>query len=199
MSLSPFLITFLISLIFPPLAVYSLLYSLLVTEITPFDQTDIPRPSIGDRVAVFGVWVHDTELTDIGLGGWHEIHPVRYMEINGKGYGQMPYSGQLFKGVWEPDRLILLDKNNPYRLANGTVAEVFTNLDSDYHVHVNVDSEYVQLLKPNIFATSLPLYQILKALSFMPIAVIISYIIASAINPERTYFGRKVIKRTKAS
>jgi hypothetical protein len=192
---SPFLIAFLVSLAVPPLAAYSLFYSLLVAEVTPFDQIDIPRPSVGDKVAVFGVWVRDTELTDIGIGGWHEIHPVRYIEINGKGYGEMPYAGQLFKGVYEPSRLVLLDRDSPYRLANGTVAEVFTNIDGDYHVHVNVDNEYVSLLKPSIFATSLPLYQVLKALSFTPVAVIVLYIIVSIAKPDRTYFGRKVMKK----
>jgi hypothetical protein len=96
--ISPFLIAFLVSLIFPPLAVYSSVYSLLVTEIVPVDQADLPIPSIGDRVAVYGVWVQDTEFIEIGFGGWHEIHPVRYMEINGKGYGERPYSGDLFDG-----------------------------------------------------------------------------------------------------
>jgi hypothetical protein len=61
---------------------------LLVAEVTPFDQIDIPRPSVGDRVAVFGVRVHDAELTDVGIGGWREIHLVRYIEINGKEYGE---------------------------------------------------------------------------------------------------------------
>jgi hypothetical protein len=193
--LSPFLIAFLVSLAFPPLAAYSLFYSLLVTEITPFDQIDIPRPSVGDRAAVFGVWVQDTELMDIGIGGWHEIHPVRYIEINGKVYGEMHYAGQLFNGVYEPGRLIVLDKGNPYRFANGTVAEVFTNVDGDYHVHVNVDREYASLLKPSFFATSLPLYQVLKALSFTPVAVAVLYIIASVAKPGSTYFGRKVVKK----
>jgi hypothetical protein len=40
----------------------------------------------------------------------------------------MPYNGSLFDGVYEPKRLIVLDKNNPYRIANGTVMDVFTNM-----------------------------------------------------------------------
>jgi hypothetical protein len=150
-------------------------------------------------VTVYGVWVQDTEFTDIAFGGWREIHPVRYIEVNGKGYGEMPYSGKLFDGVWGPSRLILLDKDNPYRLANGTVAEVFATGDGDYHVHLNVDEKYVSLLKPGIFATSLPAYQVLKVLAFMPVAVVVLYIIASLMNPDRTYLGRKVMKRSKAS
>jgi hypothetical protein len=96
--ISPFLVAFLVSLIFPPLAVYSPVHSLLVTEIVPVDQADIPIPSTGDRLAVYGVWVQDTEFTDIGFGGWYEIHPVRYIEVNGKEYGEMPYRGKLFDG-----------------------------------------------------------------------------------------------------
>ena len=75
------------------------------------------------------------------------------------------------------------------------MAEVFTNIDGDYHVHVNVDKEYVSFLEPSIFATSLPLYHVLKALSFMPVAVIALYVIVSVTKPDRTYFGRKVMKK----
>jgi hypothetical protein len=191
------LIAFLGSLIFAPLAVCSLFYSILVTEIVPVDQVDIPMPSVGDRVEVYGVWVQDTEFTDIGFGGWYEIHPVRYIEVNGKGYGKIPYSGKLFDGVWEPSRLILLDKDNPYRIVDGTVAEVFTNVDGDYHVHVNVDEGYVSSLKSGVFATSFPSYQVLKVLSFVPVAVIVTYVIASLKNPDKTYLGRKMMKREK--
>lgn len=148
--------------------------------------TDIPVPSVGDKVSISGVWVQDTEFTEIGLGGWYEIHPVRYIEINGKSYGEMPYTGELIEGVWGPSRLIILDKQNPYRIANGTVAEVFATGDGDYHVHLNVDEEYLQLLRPNAFATSMPLYQILKAFSFTPIVVIIAYVAVSLVIPERT-------------
>jgi hypothetical protein len=193
--ISPFSIAFIGSLIFAPLAVYSLVYSLLVTEIVPFDQVDLPIPSTCDKVTVYGVWVQDTEFTEIGFGGWHEIHPVRYIEINGKGYGEMPYRGELFDGVWVPNRLILLDKDNPYRLANGMVAEVFPTGDGEYHVHVNVDEDYLSLLKPGVFATSLPLYQVLKVLSFTPVAVIVLYVVASLKNPKRTSLGRKLLRR----
>ena len=100
MLVSPFLIAFIVSLIFPPLAVYSSFYSLLVTEIVPSDQIDLPTPSAGERVAVFGVGVQDTEFSDIGFGGRHEIHPVRYMEVDGNGYSEMHYRGKFFDGVW---------------------------------------------------------------------------------------------------
>jgi len=194
---SPFLIAFLVTIVFIPLTGYALFYSLLVTEIVPTDQIDVPVPSVGDKVSVFGVWVQDTEFTEIGLGGWYEIHPVRYIEINDKSYGEMPFTGELMEGVWGPRRLIILDTQDPYRIANGTVAEVFGNIDGDYHVHVNVDKEYLQLLRPNAFATSLPLYQILKTLSFTPIVVMISYLAVSLVKPEKTYIGRLVSKRKK--
>ncbi len=192
---SPFLIAFVVSLVFIPLAGYAMVYAVLVTEIIPIDQVELPIPSIGDRVSVYGVWVQDTEFVEIGLGGWYEIHPVRYIEINGKSYGEKSYSGGLMSGVWGPSRLIVLDRENPYRTVNGTIAEVFGTGDGDYHVHVNVDKEYLHLLRPNILATSLPLYQILKALAFIPIAVIISYIVVSVVKPRSTYLGRKVMKK----
>jgi len=192
---SPFLIAFLVSLVFIPLAGYSLLYSLLVTEIVPTDQLDLKIPSVGDRVSVYGVWVQDTELMEIGIGGWREIHPVRYIGTSGESYGQMPYTAELMDGVWGPSRLIVLDKENPYRIVNGTVAEVFAMGDGDYHVHLNVDKEYVQLLRPNVFATSLPLYQILKSLSFTPIATIVGYVVVSVLRPEKTFIGRLFRKR----
>jgi hypothetical protein len=65
----------------------------------------------------------------------------------------MPYSGQLFEGMYEPGRRVLLNRGNLLRLTNGTVAEVFTNIDGNYHVYVDGDKEYFSLLKPSIFAT----------------------------------------------
>ncbi|MGI0016539.1 MAG: hypothetical protein ACREBU_24215 [Nitrososphaera sp.] len=84
-----------------------------MTEIIPIDQVDLPIPSVGDKVTVYGVWVQDTELTEIGVGGWREIHPVRYIEINGEAYGEMPYTADLFEGVWSPARLIVQDIEEP--------------------------------------------------------------------------------------
>jgi len=40
----------------------------LVTEIMPGQA--LPVPSVGERVAVFGTWVHDSDH------GWNEIHPI---------------------------------------------------------------------------------------------------------------------------
>jgi len=187
------------SLVFPILAAYSLFYSLLVTEVTPSDQAEgIPIPSLGDRVSVYGVWVQDTEFVDLGFGGWNEIHPVRYMEINGVGYGNRDYHGDLFQGVWGPSRLILKDSANPYRMANGTVGEViFNEEDGDYHVHIKVDNGSVALLKPSIFATSFPLYSFFKILAPIPVLVIISYVLTSILKPERTWLGRRFPRRKK--
>jgi hypothetical protein len=83
--ISIFLLSFVISLIIPFLYFYSFYY-LLVAEIIPRDQRYIPKPNVGDNILVYGVWVQDNELSFL-LGknnGWHEIHPVKYVKINGK-------------------------------------------------------------------------------------------------------------------
>lgn len=59
------------------------MYYLLVAGIIPVEQDAIPRPNVGDKITVYRVWVQDTELAFIRGTGWHEIHPVRYAEING--------------------------------------------------------------------------------------------------------------------
>ena len=144
---SIFLVGFLVSLIFPILYLYSFYY-LLVTEIVPQDQKYIPKPKVGDKISVYGVWVQDNELKFLVGDGWNEIHPVRYAEINGIGYGIMPYNGSLFNGVHSPERFNVLDKQSPYRIANGTVMDVFTNPeDGDYHVHILVDEKYHNLVR----------------------------------------------------
>lgn len=40
----------------------------MIVEIVP--GQDLPVPSVGDHLAVFGTWVLDTH------NGWNEIHPV---------------------------------------------------------------------------------------------------------------------------
>jgi hypothetical protein len=48
----------------------------------------------------------------------------------------MSYTRWLFDGIANPKKLIVLDKENPYRIANGTVMDVFTNpADGNFHVH----------------------------------------------------------------
>jgi hypothetical protein len=190
---SIFLISFIISLIFPALFFLSFYY-LLVTEIVPEDQHNIPKPMVGDRISVYGVWVEELKPLILFLGGWHEIHPVRYAEINGIGYGIMPYNGSLFNGVHSPERFNVLDKQSPYRIANGTVMDVFTNLDGDYHVHILVDEQYQNLIKMKfiIFADG----EILRWMSILPLFIIVAYITVSFLKPMHTHFGRFISRNS---
>lgn len=196
---SIFLIAFLISLIFIPLYLFSFYY-LLVTEVVPQDQRYIPKPSIGDRVSVYGVWVQDNGELSFLLrnNGWHEIHPVRYAEINGIKYGSGNYTGSLFDGVYEPERFVVLDKENPYRIANGTVVDVFTNpSDGDYHVHILVDEQYRNLLKVNFIL--FPYGELLRIMAFViPLLIIVSYILVSIVRPSYTFVGRRCISRLRS-
>jgi hypothetical protein len=196
---SIFLIAFLISLIFIPLYLFSFYY-LLVTEVVPQDQRYIPKPNIGDRVSVYGVWVQDNGELSFLLrnNGWHEIHPVRYAEINGIKYGSVNYTGSLFDGVYEPERFVVLDKENPYRIANGTVMDVFTNpSDGDYHVHILVDEQYRNLLKVNFIL--FPYGELLRIMAFViPLLIIVSYIIVSIVRPSYTFVGRRCISRLRS-
>jgi len=184
---SIFLIPFIVSLIFPALFFLSFYY-LLVTEIVPDDQHNIPKPMVGDRISVYGVWVEEIKPLILFLGGWHEIHPVRYAEINGIGYGIIPYNGSLFNGVHTPERFNVLDKQNPYRIANGTVMDVFTNLDGDYHVHILVNEQYQNLIKMNYVMFTYG--EILRWMSILPLFVIGAYITVSFLKPRYTRFGR---------
>ena len=91
---------------------------------------------VGDRISVYGVYRYKNKTIISFFDGWHEIHPVRYAEINGVGYGITPYNGLLFNRAHTPERFNVLDEQSPYRIANGTVMDVFTNLDGDYHVNI---------------------------------------------------------------
>jgi hypothetical protein len=165
-----------------------------VTEIVPQDQKYIPKPNVGDRISVYGVWVQDNELSFLLRGnGWHEIHPVRYAEINGIEHGSSNYNGSLFDGVYEPERFVVLDKENPYRIANGTVMDVFTNpSDGDYHIHILVDEQYRGL--PKVDFVLFPYGKLLRIMSFViPFLVIVSYIIVSIIRPSCTFVGKRYI------
>jgi hypothetical protein len=177
-------------------------YYLLVAEIIPMYQDAIPRPKVSDKITVYGVWVQDTELTVIPGTGWHEIHPVRYAEINGVEYGKMPYDNaslsSLFDGIHDPGKFIVLDQNNPYRIAKGTVMDVFTNyLDGDYHVHILVQQEYQDLLKSNLVI--FPYAEILRLISFLPLLIIFAYVIVSLIRPRYTLLGRLTFQRKSVS
>jgi hypothetical protein len=197
---SIFLIAFLVSLILPILYLYSFYY-LLVTEIVPQDQKHIPKPKVGDKISVYGVWVQDNELKFLLGEGWNEIHPVRYAEINGIGYGIKPYNESLFNGVDEPEKFNLLDKQIPYRIANGTVMDVFTNPeDRDYHVHILVDENYRDLVRVKFVL--FPYAELLRIMSFiLPISIAIIYLIVSIAKPRHTIVGRYIsrLKRERLS
>jgi hypothetical protein len=174
------------------------MYYLLVAEIIPMDQDTIPRPKVGDKIIVYGVWVEDTELAVIPGTGWHEIHPVRYAEINGVKYGKMPDNNtsmsSLFEGIDNTSKFIVLDENNPYRLAKGTVMDVYTNyFDGDYHVHILVEQEYENLLKLNLVI--FPYAEMLRLMSLLPVAIIFAYVIITLIRPSYTSLGRVIFRR----
>ena len=191
--ISIFLVAFLLLLIFPILYIYSFYY-LLVTEIISQDQEYIPKPKVGDKISVYGVWVQDNELKFLVGDGWNEIHPVRYAEINGVGYGSINYNGSLFDGIKHPDRFVLLDKKNPYRIANGTVMDVFKNPeDGDYHVHLLVDEKYRDLVKVKFVL--FPYAELLRIMSFiLPISMIICYLLVTIVKPRHTIIGRYISK-----
>jgi hypothetical protein len=67
----------------------------LVAELTPRDGGHLPRPAVGDRVALVGAWVNDTTHS------WHEIHPVFWEAING---GPAHSSGPQYGGSAPSDR-----------------------------------------------------------------------------------------------
>jgi hypothetical protein len=181
------------------------MYYLLVAEIIPMDQDAIPRPKVGDKIIAYGVWVQDTELAVIPGTGWHEIHPVRYAEINGVKYGKMPdnnntfmsSSSSSFDGIDNPSKFIILDEDNPYRLAKGTVMDVYTNyFDGDYHVHILVEQEYENLLKSNLVI--FPYAEILRLMSLLPVVIIFAYVIVTLIRPRYTLLGRVIFRRKKS-
>jgi hypothetical protein len=176
-------------------------YYLLVTEIVPQDQEHIPKPKVGDKISVYGVWIQDNELKFLLGEGWNEIHPVRYAEINGIGYGMMPYNWSLFNGVNVSERFNLLDRQSPYRIANGTVMDVFTNPeDRDYHVHMLVDENYRDLIRVKFVL--FPYAELLRIMSFiLPISIAIIYLIVSIAKPRHTLAGRYIsrLKRERLS
>ena len=193
--ISIFLLSFLISLTIPILYFCSFYY-LLVAEIIPKDQRYIPKPNVGDNIIVYGVWVRDNELSSfLGNWGWNEIHPVRYAKISDVAYGSIVHNDKsLFDGVYDPQRLVVLDKHTPYRIASGKVMDVFKNTDGDYHVHILVDSKYRYLLKIDfvIFVYA----WLLRVMSFiLPFLIIVAYIVVSIIKPKHTIVGRYMSRK----
>lgn len=67
----------------------------LVVEFMARDGGHLPEPSVGDRIALLGVWVDDTQH------GWNEIHPVFAARLNG---GAVHFSGPQFGGSPAGDR-----------------------------------------------------------------------------------------------
>jgi hypothetical protein len=95
---------------------------------------------------------------------------------------------------------VVVDKKNPYRIANGTVMDVFTNpSDGDYHIHLLVDNKYKDLLK--IDFVIFPYGELLRIMSLiLPSLIIISYLMVSIIKPRYTLIGRYTLRlRTKKS
>jgi hypothetical protein len=126
--------------------------------------------------------------------GWNEIHPVRYAEINDAKYGSINHNGSLFNGVEHLDKFVLLDKKNPYRTANGTVMDVFTNPDDrDYHVHILVDENYRDLVRVKFVL--FPYADLLRIMSvILPISIAIIYLIVSITKPRHTIAGRYILR-----
>ncbi len=120
---------------------------ILITEIVPLDQKTIQKPNFGDNVEVYGPWINDRHSF---LPDWNEIHPVRYIKNlkTGEEWGNKNYSGELMQGVHNPSRLRIFDENDPYRIARGTVVDVFDNPeDGDWHIHLLLDDDYQYLTK----------------------------------------------------
>ncbi|MGQ9468238.1 MAG: hypothetical protein ACUVTD_00150 [Nitrososphaerales archaeon] len=125
-------------------------------EVVPEDQDNIPKPKIGQRIYAYGVYVIDRGHTLDTLGfPWHEIHPVRYLKVldTGEEGGNKPYEGELMQGVYDPERLKIVDEENPYRGITGTVVNYFTSFDGDIHIHVELDGGYRSLVR---FSSFLP-------------------------------------------
>lgn len=65
----------------------------LVTEIMPGQR--FPAPYIGERIALFGTWVHDSDH------GWNEIHPI--WAISNLGTGGTVRSLPIVPPSYQPD------------------------------------------------------------------------------------------------
>jgi hypothetical protein len=61
----------------------------LVVELMPRDHGHLPAPAVGDRVALMGAFVDDTDHA------WNELHPVWQLRIDG---GRAHHSGPRFGG-----------------------------------------------------------------------------------------------------
>ena len=58
----------------------------------------------------------------------------------------MTYNGSLFNEcILQKD--FVFYKQSPYRIANGTVTDIFTNLNGHYHANILVDKQYQNLIR----------------------------------------------------
>jgi hypothetical protein len=69
--------------------------------------------------------------------------PAAMAQSSSKGAGVCPAPASVLVGVYDPQRFTLL---NSCQTVSGTVAEVLTNVDGDYHVLLKVDPGYETLL-----------------------------------------------------
>jgi hypothetical protein len=104
----------------------------------------------------------------------------------------MPYNESLFDGVNASERFNLLDRQSPYRIANETVMDVFTNPeDRDYHLHILVDENYRDLVRVKFVL--FPYAELLRIMSIiLPISIAIIYLIVSIAKPRHTIAGRYI-------
>jgi hypothetical protein len=84
----------------------------LVVEFMPRDYGHLPRPSIGDRLALTGAYVDDSEHS------WAELHPVWALSLNG---GPVSHSGPQFGG------------SPPSALSSNALATCHTNTGARCH------------------------------------------------------------------
>lgn len=84
----------------------------LVVEFMPRDYGHLPRPVAGDRIALVGAYVDDTEHN------WAELHPVWAVSLNG---GPVHSSGPQFGG------------SPPYAMSTNALATCHTNNGARCH------------------------------------------------------------------
>jgi hypothetical protein len=107
------------------------------------------------------------------------------------------YNESLFDGVYDPQKLIVLEKENLYRIANGTVMDVFTNTDGDFYVHILVDNKYRNLLKTEFVI--FPYVALLRLMSFvLPLSIMVAYVLVSDIKPKYTMLGLFISRKFKS-
>jgi hypothetical protein len=75
--------------------------------------------------------------------------------------------------------------------------DVFTKRDGDFHVHILVDNKYRNLLKTEFVI--FPYVGFLRLMSFtLPLSVVATYIVVSAVKPRYTRLGVFVSREFKS-